>query len=93
MQSQDRNAKFYLESARYAAEAVGAIRTVSSLTLESKIYDSYTERLNVPVKSSLRYVSIAMIFFGLSESIELAGKIAFCLLKLLNWNGSTDFRM
>ena len=75
MQAQDRNAKFYLESARFATEAVGAIRTVSSLTLESKVYDSYGERLRGPVARSLRSTVISMIFFGLSESIELAGKL------------------
>ncbi|KAL1953812.1 hypothetical protein VTO42DRAFT_2139 [Malbranchea cinnamomea] len=72
MQAQDRNAKLYLESARFATEAVGAIRTVSSLTLESKVYDSYGEKLRNPVKRSLKYTAIAMIFFGLSESVELA---------------------
>jgi ATP-binding cassette, subfamily B (MDR/TAP), member 1 len=39
MQNQDRNAAMYQESARFASEAVGAIRTVSSLTLESKVLE------------------------------------------------------
>lgn len=75
MQAQDRNAKFYLESARFASEAVGAIRTVSSLTLESKVYDTYDEKLRGPVARSLKSTVLSMIFFGLSESMELAGKI------------------
>jgi ATP-binding cassette subfamily B (MDR/TAP) protein 1 len=74
MQSQDKNARFYTESARFATEAVGAIRTVSSLTLETKVYDRYVEKLRGPVASSLKYTMIAMIFFALSESIEMAGK-------------------
>ncbi|KAI1909044.1 multidrug-resistance transporter mdr5 [Ophidiomyces ophidiicola] len=72
MKSQDRNAKMYLESARFAAEAVGAIRTVSSLTLESKVYDSYGERLRGPVSRSYKHTVISMIFFGLSDSIDQA---------------------
>ncbi|EER24151.1 ABC transporter, putative [Coccidioides posadasii C735 delta SOWgp] len=72
MKSQDKNAKLYLESARFASEAVGAIRTVSSLTLESKVYDSYAERLKGPVSRSYKHTMISMIFFGLSESIDLA---------------------
>jgi ATP-binding cassette, subfamily B (MDR/TAP), member 1 len=73
MKSQDRNAKLYLESARFASEAVGAIRTVSSLTLESKVYDNYAERLKGPVARSYQHTMISMIFFGLSESIDMAG--------------------
>ncbi|EEP75903.1 hypothetical protein UREG_00750 [Uncinocarpus reesii 1704] len=72
MKSQDRSAKLYLESARFASEAVGAIRTVSSLTLETKVYDSYAERLRVPVTRSYKHTVISMIFFALSESVDLA---------------------
>lgn len=72
MKSQDRNAKLYLESARFASEAVGAIRTVSSLTLETKVYDSYAERLKGPVSRSYKHTLISMILFGLCESIDLA---------------------
>lgn len=75
MQAQDRNAKFYLESARFATEAVGAIRTVSSLTRESKVYDSYGERLHGPAARALRSTVLSMIFFGLSGSLDLAGKL------------------
>lgn len=74
MQSQDKNAKLYLESARFASEAVGAIRTVSSLTLETKVYDNYAERLRGPVSRSYRHLGISMILFALSDSIDLAGK-------------------
>ncbi|UQC87538.1 multidrug resistance protein 3 [Colletotrichum lupini] len=37
MANEDRLTQTYLESARFASEAVGAIRTVSSLTLEDKV--------------------------------------------------------
>lgn len=73
IQAQDKNAKLYLESARFASEAVGAIRTVSSLTLERTVYGNYDERLKEPVARSLKYTMISMMFFALSDSIDMAG--------------------
>lgn len=73
MQSQDRTSKLYQESARFAAEAIGAIRTVSSLTMEAKVLDNYAERLNVTVRKAYRHVLVSMALFGLSESLDLAG--------------------
>ncbi|KAM5476044.1 multidrug-resistance transporter mdr5 [Microsporum audouinii] len=72
IQAQDKNAKLYLESARFASEAVNSIRTVSSLTLESTVYNNYGDRLKGPVARSLKYTAIAMIFFGFSDSIDTA---------------------
>ncbi|KAF3483014.1 multidrug resistance protein [Arthroderma uncinatum] len=72
MQAQDKNAKLYLESARFAAEAVNSIRTVSSLTLESTVYNNYGDRLKGPVARSVKHTIISMIFFGLSDSIDTA---------------------
>jgi ATP-binding cassette subfamily B (MDR/TAP) protein 1 len=74
MQSQDRTSKLYQESARFAAEAVGAIRTVSSLTMEAKVLENYAERLNVTVRKAYRHIVVSMALFGLSESLDLAGK-------------------
>lgn len=76
MQSQDRTSKLYQESARFAAEAVGAIRTVSSLTMEAKVLDNYAERLNVTVRKAYRHIVVSMALFGLSESLDLAGMCA-----------------
>lgn len=73
VQNQDTNATFYQESARFAAEAVGAIRTVSSLTLESKVLENYVERLNVSVRKAYKHIFISMLLFGLSESLDLPG--------------------
>lgn len=73
MQNQDKNAKIYQESARFASEAVGAIRTVSSLTLEAKVLDSYGERLNDSVRKAYKHTLFAMCLFGLSESLDLVG--------------------
>jgi ATP-binding cassette subfamily B (MDR/TAP) protein 1 len=76
MESQDKNAKMYQESARFAAEAVGAIRTVSSLTLEEKVMQSYGERLDVSMKKAYRHIPVSMFLFGLSESLDLVGKFS-----------------
>ena len=73
MQSQDRTSKLYQESARFAAEAVGAIRTVSSLTMEAKVLESYAGRLDVTVRKAYRHIVVSMALFGLSESLDLAG--------------------
>lgn len=72
MQSQDRASKMYEESTRFASEAVSAIRTVSSLTLERKVLDSYGEKLNHTVKRAYKHIILTMILFGLSESLDLA---------------------
>jgi ATP-binding cassette, subfamily B (MDR/TAP), member 1 len=79
IRSQDRNSKLYLESARFASEAVGAIRTVSSLTLEPKVYENYAERLKGPIGKSYRHTLISMIFFGLSDSVDMAGEYLLSL--------------
>ena len=73
MQNQDKNAKIYQESARFASEAVGAIRTVSSLTLESKVLNNYGERLDHSVRKAYKHIIFSMFLFGLSESLDLVG--------------------
>jgi ATP-binding cassette, subfamily B (MDR/TAP), member 1 len=74
MQSQDKNAKIYQESARFASEAVGAIRTVASLTLESKVLENYGARLDRSVKKAYKHIFISMFLFGLSDSLDLLGE-------------------
>jgi ATP-binding cassette, subfamily B (MDR/TAP), member 1 len=74
VQSQDKNAKLYQESARFASEAVGAIRTVASLTLESKVLENYGSRLDRSVRKAYKHILISMFLFGLSESLDLLGK-------------------
>lgn len=73
MQSQDRTSNLYQDSARFAAEAVGAIRTVSSLTMEAKVLENYAGRLDVTVRKAYRHIVVSMALFGLSESLDLAG--------------------
>ena len=73
MRSQDRNAAMFQESARFASEAVGAIRTVSSLAMEGKIMDSYGSRLDRSVRIAYKHTAKSMCLFGLSDSLDLAG--------------------
>lgn len=80
MRNQDKTSKMYQESARFAAEAVGAIRTVSSLTLESKVLESYAVRLDSSVRKAYKHIPITMCLFGLSDSLDLIGESIYGLL-------------
>lgn len=71
----------YLESARFATEAITAIRTVASLTLEEKVVKMYDERL---ARTSPRFAKITItsaVLFGFCESLYLA------TLGLIFWYG------
>jgi ATP-binding cassette subfamily B (MDR/TAP) protein 1 len=67
--------KRFAGSAAIAAEAVAAIRTVASLVLE------YERRLNAVASRSIKSLSITMIFFSLTQSIN------FCAMALGFWYG------
>lgn len=71
--TQERASKFFLESTRFAAEAVGAVRTVSSLTLEEEVIERYRTKLRGPIKNAYLGTLKTMILFGLSDSIDLLG--------------------
>jgi ATP-binding cassette subfamily B (MDR/TAP) protein 1 len=73
LSAQERVSKFFLESTRFASEAVSSIRTVQSLTLEDGVMDRYASRLNGPVRSAYKRTVLIMILFGLSESIDMLG--------------------
>lgn len=72
MSNQDRVTAIYQEAARFASEAVGAFRTVSSLGLENKIIDGYEERLSESARIEMRHKLLSMLLFAFSESISLA---------------------
>lgn len=72
MSNQDRVTAIYQEAARFASEAVGAIRTVSSLALEQKVIDGYEKRLSESAKVEMRHKLLSMLLFAFSESITLA---------------------
>jgi len=72
--------KRFAESAALAAEAVGAIRTVSSLALERTILRRYQEKVDKIVRVSLPSIAVAMLFFALSQSLEfLVLALGFCM--------------
>jgi len=75
--AQDRCAANFLESARFWMEAVEAIKTVSSLTLEEKVIERYAERLRKAVFNSSRRMTVSMIFFALSDCVDFLGMYMF----------------
>ncbi|GAB7328849.1 hypothetical protein MBLNU13_g00727t2 [Cladosporium sp. NU13] len=77
----DDTTKRFAGSAAIAAEAVAAIRTVASLVLERTILDEYERRLNVVASRSIKSLSITMVFFSLTQSIN------FCAMALGFWYG------
>jgi ATP-binding cassette subfamily B (MDR/TAP) protein 1 len=80
-QLDDDTTKRFAGSAAIAAEAVAAIRTVASLVLERTILDEYERRLNAVASRSIKSLSITMIFFSLTQSIN------FCAMALGFWYG------
>ncbi|KAK1522661.1 multidrug resistance protein 3 [Colletotrichum paranaense] len=72
MANEDRLTQTYLESARFASEAVGAIRTVSSLTLEDKVLNGFKSRLDECASRELRSKMITMVVHAFAESINMA---------------------
>ena len=65
------NAKVFASSSQFATEAVGAFRTVSSLTMEDTIIAKYSALLADQIKLSTRKSSYAMLVYAFTESIEL----------------------
>ncbi|USW57061.1 Putative Type 1 protein exporter [Septoria linicola] len=60
----------FASSAAVAAEAISAIRTVSSLTLEWTVLQKYTERLSDVAAKSIKALSWTMFWYALSQSIQ-----------------------
>ena len=61
----------FKESSQFAAEAIGAFRTVTSLTLEATIGGRYSALLDQHVKDAFNGARFASLVFALSDSIEL----------------------
>ncbi|ETN36902.1 uncharacterized protein HMPREF1541_07889 [Cyphellophora europaea CBS 101466] len=74
--------KHFAESAALATEAVTSIRTISSLTLESRIMDEYNATLSGIVTRSSRSLFFTMFWYAISQSIE------FLIMALGFWYGS-----
>lgn len=65
------NAMVFAESSQFAAEAIGAFRTVTSLTLEDTITDRYASLLQGHVKNAFKKARLATLIFSASDSIDL----------------------
>ncbi|KAF7114780.1 hypothetical protein CNMCM5793_000319 [Aspergillus hiratsukae] len=66
---EDTSARF-ASSAAIATEAVSAIRTVASLTLENKMLQIYRERLTVVAEQSVKALTFTMFWYALTQSIN-----------------------
>ena len=65
------NAAVFAESSKFAAEAIGAFRTVTSLTLENLICMRYKALLDDHIKNAMRKARGSTLMFALSDSINL----------------------
>ncbi|KAH7361338.1 P-loop containing nucleoside triphosphate hydrolase protein [Pyrenochaeta sp. MPI-SDFR-AT-0127] len=64
-------ATIFEDSARFASDALSAIRTVKAFTLESTVQNSYQTHLSSKIKTLHNKTATIMLFFALSESVEL----------------------
>ncbi|KAJ2996459.1 hypothetical protein NUW58_g973 [Xylaria curta] len=77
------NLHVFAESAKFATESVGAIRTVTALTLEDMICQRYEVLLQNHVKEAFKRARFATLIFAASDSLPLLA-MAFVL-----WYGGT----
>lgn len=64
------NSERFADSASLASEAVTAIRTVASLTIEKPILDQYSDMLDSIVQRSIKSLLWTMFWFALSQSLD-----------------------
>ncbi|KAI1114225.1 ABC transporter-like protein [Nemania sp. NC0429] len=77
------NFQVFAESAKFATESIGAIRTVTALTLEDIICQRYEGLLHNHVKEAFKRARFATLIFAASDSLPLLA-MAFVL-----WYGGT----
>lgn len=65
------NHEVFAESSKFATESIGAIRTVTALTLEGEICDRYEKLLQDHVKNAFKKARFSTLVFALSDSISL----------------------
>lgn len=68
---ESRNIEVFAESARFATEAIGAMRTVASLTLERTICKKYDQLLSDHITKSWKEARISCLVFAASDSLVL----------------------
>ncbi|GJC81611.1 ABC transporter BEA3 [Colletotrichum liriopes] len=64
--------KRFSASASIASESIGAIRTVSSLAIESSVLENYTNELEHAISDSKRPIMLIMLPFAFTQSVEYA---------------------
>ncbi|KAL2819147.1 P-loop containing nucleoside triphosphate hydrolase protein [Aspergillus granulosus] len=78
----DTNEARFSDSASLAVEAVGALRTVSSLTLESDLLTEYAENLRGILRQSAKTMVVSMSVYAFAQSVD------FLVMALGFWYGS-----
>ncbi|CAJ2500962.1 Uu.00g038150.m01.CDS01 [Anthostomella pinea] len=73
----------FAESSKFAAESIGAFRTVSSLTLEDTICDRYQDLLGGHVVKAFKKARWSTLIFAFSDSVSLGCQ------GLIFWYGGT----
>lgn len=68
-------------SASIASEAINAIRTVSSLAIETSVLDQYTTELDHAIADSTKPILLIMLPFAFTQSVE------YCVQALGFWYG------
>lgn len=81
LQFESFNAAVFAESSKFAADSIGAFRTVAALTLEDAITARYQGLLDNHISKAFRKARYAVLVFALSDSIEL------CCMALTFWYG------
>ncbi|KAI9154905.1 Multidrug resistance protein 1-like protein 1 [Paramyrothecium foliicola] len=71
VQFNDMNARVFAESSQFATEAIGAMRTVSALTMEDCINDRYKKLLDEHVNAAFQKAKWTSAFYGFADSTSI----------------------
>jgi ATP-binding cassette subfamily B (MDR/TAP) protein 1 len=71
IQFEDMNQAVFAESSKFAAESIGAFRTVTALTLEDVICRRYEILLEAHVKKAFNKSRYSTLLFSASDSVPL----------------------
>ncbi|KAI1266691.1 ABC transporter-like protein [Xylariaceae sp. FL1019] len=77
------NLQVFAESAKFATETIGAIRTVTALTLEEDLSQRYEKSLRHHVNDAFRRARFTTLVFSASDSLPLLA------MALVLWYGGT----
>ena len=69
--------KAFMDSARYASEAVSALQTIASLTMESAVCDELERRMKASLHYFYKRIFVTMPLFAFSQAGNLLG-ISMC---------------